>query len=68
MTERITDALGNLRHKLTELLKLPDDTIIVIGQGNLSIYDINYSQETPVVAQIEFNEIYEVTGDSDDSA
>ncbi|MES9830518.1 MAG: hypothetical protein ABW201_19870 [Candidatus Thiodiazotropha sp.] len=58
--------LGELRVRcLDHLMRLPDDTEIVFGSGDLSFYRIKTRQyraddKTPKHIQIEFNELYEV--------
>lgn len=54
--------VGELRHDLTQLLAMPDDTEVFFGSGNLSFYRIK--NRGPVTGtqllQVEFNEVYTV--------
>jgi hypothetical protein len=68
MANQKTITLGELRHNLTSLLELPDDTEITFGGGNLSFYRFkNYlyraDDKTPQIVNLEFNELFEVTMD-----
>ncbi|MCU7933714.1 MAG: hypothetical protein KZQ99_02400 [Candidatus Thiodiazotropha sp. (ex Dulcina madagascariensis)] len=69
MTTKII-ALGELRLQcLDHLVRLPDDTEIAFGSGDLSFHRIKTrlyraDDKTPKNIQIEFNELYEVTHDS----
>jgi hypothetical protein len=65
-----TMTLGEFRQQVIDQIKhLPDDTEIVLGMGDLSIYRCKTrlyrpGGNVPKVVQIEFNEIYEVAHDT----
>lgn len=68
MAKPKTTTIGDLRERLEELLRLPDDTEITFGGGDLSLLRLKnrgyrVDNMTPSIVQFEFSELYEITLD-----
>ncbi|BBB59926.1 hypothetical protein UNDKW_1653 [Undibacterium sp. KW1] len=66
MSNITTITLGELRSRLAWLKDLSDDTEIFFGSGDLTFYRAKTrkykpNSDTPMLINIEFNEIYAVT-------
>ena len=69
MSKPKTITVGELRHALTSLLSLPDDAEVFFGGGDLSYNRLkdrsSLDPKATRLMNIEFNELYKVTFDSD---
>lgn len=67
MTRPKITLLGEIRRDLEELLKESDDTRLTFGAGDLSFQRFKNRGpiEGPKVIQMQFNELYSVTLDTD---
>jgi hypothetical protein len=62
--------LSELRSELTRLLSMPDDTLVYFGAGDLTWVRFKGRGEMDgrQLMQVEFEEVYRVTGSFDDDA
>jgi len=67
MSTTKTVPLGQIRLALARLVAMPDDTRVMFGVGDLSLYRVSdlSTESGPGLVQIEFHERYAVTLDPD---